>query len=197
MEAVEGLIWINGLCIMNETLHNDLIDFDVSNERLTVTLRRSGGFNFFHLFMLSIFGIGQLGAIQFIVKSISVDNLFFVLFGLGFLWMMNNRFRIILLLVKGTEVIKIGTQSLHYIQRYGPLRKDQVFKLNEIQYFHLTPLSSDPFSQASNMFTEINYGVIVIGASKKRSCWFGGSLEKEELVQLHEELAKRIQLPSR
>ena len=70
------------------------------------------------------------------------------------------------------------------------------FKLNKIKRFELIKPGKDKFSQSSNMFLQMKYGMIVLGISGRNKIAFGQSQTMKELELLIEELTKKITLPT-
>lgn len=170
-------------------------------DSLKIQIIKDSEFNFFHIFMLSIMTIGHVIIGLFILNSIRNDGILaikvvFVIFGLVMLWSVNKQFREILVFVKGKEEIKIDDDSVHYIGKYLLFKKSLSIKLNNIKNLDLKPLGTDKFSQSSNMFTQMKYGMISIEKSKRKKISFGQSLEKQELENLYTEIKKKIKLPT-
>ena len=158
-------------------------------------------FNFFQIFMLSILMIGHVFIGLFIFNSIRNDGIFvikvaFVIFGLFGLWTVNKQLREVLVFARGNEEVEIDDDSVHYIGKYGLLKKSLSIKLNKIKKLDLTPLGTDKFSQSSNMFTQMKYGMISVEQSKRKKIAFGQSLEKQELEDLYTQIEKKIKRPT-
>jgi hypothetical protein len=137
----------------------------------------------------------------FIFNSIRNDGIFvikvaFVIFGLFGLWTVNKQLREVLVFARGNEEVEIDDDSVHYIGKYGLLKKSLSIKLNKIKKLDLTPLGTDKFSQSSNMFTQMKYGMISVEQSKRKKIAFGQSLEKQELEDLYTQIEKKIKRPT-
>ncbi|MBT30260.1 MAG: hypothetical protein CMO01_11420 [Thalassobius sp.] len=164
-------------------------------------IEKDSEFNFFHMFMLSLLTIGHVITGVFIFNStrndgISVIKVVFVIFGSIMLWSVNKQLRVILIFVKGKEEIKIDDHFVHYMGEYGLLKKSLSIRLNKIKKLNLTLLETDKFSQISNMFAQMKYGIITIEKPKRKIISFGQSLDKQELENFYKEIETRIKLPT-
>lgn len=183
-------------------MKENYLNIDSTPGRLMVRIKKDSGFNVFHLFMLSLMTIGHVICALLIFNSIRNDGIMgikvaFVIIGILGLWSVNKQLRYILVFVRGSEVIEVDNYSFKYTGVFGPIKKNIEFKLSEIRKFELAELGTDKFAQSSNMFTQMKYGMIVVGKSRRKSCGFGQSLKKEDLIELYKELKKKIQLPTR
>lgn len=166
-------------------------------ECLKIQIKKDSEFNFFHIFLLIIMTIGYVIVGLFIFNSVRNDGVFvikiaFIIFGLVGLWTVNRIFRQVLVFVKGNEEIKIDNEFIHYSGEYGPFKKSLMIKLNQINKLDLTPKGTDKFSQSSNIFTQVKYGMIIIENYKRKKIGFGQSLEKQELENLYAAIEKKI-----
>ena len=101
-----------------------------------------------------------------------------------------------MIFIKGNESIEIDDNSVRYNGEFGIFKKTLSLKLNEIKSIELTPLGADKFSQSSNMFTQMKYGMIVLEKSRKKKIAFGQSLKRQELETLYAQIEKKIKLPT-
>jgi len=183
-------------------MKENYLNIDSTPGRLMVRIKKDSGFNFFHLFMLSLMTIIHVMIALFIFNSIRNDGIMgikvaFVIIGILGLWLINKQLRYILVFVRGSEVIEVDNLSFKYTGVFGPIKKSLEFKLSEIRKFELAEMGTDMFAQSANMFTQMKYGMIVVGKSRRKCCGFGQSLKKEDLIELYKELKKKIQLPTK
>lgn len=170
----------------------------ISDSRfLKIRIEKDTRFNFFQTFMLSIITIGLVIIGLFIFNSIRNDGILaikvaFVIFGLILLWSQSKQLQEILVFIKGNEEIKIDAAAIHYYGEYGLFKKSLSIKLNDIKKLKLTSIGTDKYSQSSNMFTQMKYGIISIEKSKRKKISFGQSLEKLELENLFMEIEKKV-----
>ena len=185
----------------NMEMDSNYLKIDPDLKSLKFQIKKDSGLNFFHIFMLSLLTIGHMIIALFIFNSIRNDGIIaikvaFVIFGLFGLWTVNKQLREILIFIKGNEVIEIDDNSVHYNGKFGIFKKTLSLKLNEIKRIELTPLGVDKFSQSSNMFTQMKYGMIVLEKSRRKKIAFGQSLDKQDLETLFTEIEKKIKLPT-
>ncbi|MAX81665.1 MAG: hypothetical protein CL843_16000 [Crocinitomicaceae bacterium] len=182
-------------------MDSNYLKIDSDLKSLKFQIKKDSALNFFHVFMLSLLTIGHVIIALFILNSIRNDGIIvikvaFVLFGLLGLWTVNKQLREILIFIKGTESIEIDDNSVRYNGAFGIFKKTLSLKLHEIKRLELTSLGTDKFSQSSNMFTQMKYGMIVLEKSRKRKIAFGQSLNKQELETLYAEIEKKMKLPT-
>jgi len=174
-------------------MNTNYLYIDPNHRNLKFYIKKDSELNFFQLFMIGLLTIGHIIIALFLYNSLVGEGLFgakvvFVIFGLFGLFTINRQLREILIFIKGDETIEINDSTVRYNGEFLMFKKTGSLKLSEIKKLDLKILGSDKFSQSSNMFAQIKYGIIVIEKSRKKKIAFGQTLTKEEIETLFEKL---------
>ena len=112
--------------------------------------------------------------------------------GLLGLWTINKELQEVLILNKGNESIVIDHTSVQYNVDFLIFKKNITLNSNKIKRLELITLGTDKFSQSANMFSQMQYGMIIIEQSRNRRIILGQTLNKHELESIFAEIEKCI-----